>query len=278
MPTIQRILFPVDFSRQSLGAARYVEAFAGRFDAEVMLLHVVGNGERTLAEELQPQRKAELHAFLANELKYFTTHRLCTTGDAAEKIIETARDWHPDLVMMPTHGLGFYRRLLLGSVTAKVLHDLECPVWTDVHAENAPVLEQIACRKVLCAIDLGNQSPCVLRWGAFFAAEYQAELGIVHAVPALEASLTLRYADEEFNVAIAAEAKKRIAALQASVGTDGAVYIEPGDPAKAVVKIAVEQSADLLLIGRHAGAGVAGHLRQNAYAILRDSPCPVISV
>jgi len=68
MPTIKKILFPVDFSDSCLGAARYVEALAGRFEAEIMLLHVVGMGEHNLAEDLLPQRQALLDAFLADEL------------------------------------------------------------------------------------------------------------------------------------------------------------------------------------------------------------------
>ena len=91
MPLIKKILFPVDFSASCLGAARYVEAFAGRFEAEIMLFHVVGMGEGglTLAEELLPVRQAELNAFLADELKYFTTERLCVMGDdAAAEILK----------------------------------------------------------------------------------------------------------------------------------------------------------------------------------------------
>jgi hypothetical protein len=60
--------------------------------------------------------------------------------------------------MMPSYGLGFFRPSLLGSVTAKVLHDVGCPVWTSVHAEEAPPLERIGCTKVLCAIDLRERS------------------------------------------------------------------------------------------------------------------------
>jgi len=46
--------------------------------------------------------------------------------------------------MMPTHGLGGFRRFLLGSVTAKVLHDADCPVWTGVHLERAPHSKQLS--------------------------------------------------------------------------------------------------------------------------------------
>src|ERR1019366_3029392 len=119
MPQIKKILFPVDFSESCVGAARYVEFFAGQFQAEITLLHAVRMGEHSLAEELLPQRKAQLDAFLADELKYFTTQRVCVTEDPANAILETADSWKPDLLMLATHGLGYFRRHLLGSVTAK---------------------------------------------------------------------------------------------------------------------------------------------------------------
>jgi nucleotide-binding universal stress UspA family protein len=278
MPAIKKILFPVDFSKRSIGAARYVEAMAGRFEAEVMLLHVVSDGEHTLASELYGMRKAQLDAFLDDELKYYSVQKECVIGDAAEKIVEAARSWGPDLVMMPTYGLGHFRRLLLGSTTAKILHDLECPIWTDVHAEDAPDLENIVCRKILCAIGMDEQSNCLLGWSAYLAAEYQAELGIVHAVPAVEASAPARFLDQEFSAYLTAEARKRITGLLQTRGVKAATFIEAGEPATVAANVAKNFGADLLLIGRHAKGGLAGHLRQNAYAILRESPCPVVSI
>lgn len=281
MPQIKKILFPVDFSDQSIGAARYVEAFTGRFQAELMLLHVVSNGVYTAAGELFEARKAQLDNFLLDELKYYPTERLCVEGEIVEKIVETARLWRPDLIMMPTFGLGHYRPLLIGSTTAKILHDLDGPVWTDVHAEFAPPLEAVTCRRILCAIGLDDRSGCVLSWAAYLAREYQAELGIVHALPAIEAAPFARFLDEEFSASLAQDARERILALQDSVlegGVKPVVFIQPGDPAKVAAETARKFAADLLVIGRHAKAGLAGHLRQNAYAILRESPCPVLSV
>ena len=72
MSQIKKILFPVDFSASCQGAARYVEAFAGRFEAEIMLLHAVSMGEHNLAEELFPRCEAQLAAYLTDELKYYT--------------------------------------------------------------------------------------------------------------------------------------------------------------------------------------------------------------
>jgi nucleotide-binding universal stress UspA family protein len=273
MPQIKKILFPVDFSDSCVGAARYVEAFAGQFEAEIMLLHAVGMGERTLAEDRMPARKAQLDAFLATELKYFTTHRVCTiANDPAWAIAEGTRSWSPDLVMMPTHGLGFFRRYLPGSVTTKTLHDVQCPVWTSIHAEFSPPLEEIHCRRILCSIDFSERSRSILEWGAWLAIEYQASLGIVHATAATDPL------DAEHYRSVSAQATARIDALQATVGTAAEVFINPGKTNMVVRRAAEAFAADLLVIGRHESVGVVGDLFQNALAILRESPCPVISI
>ena len=62
---------------------------------------------------------------------------------------------------MPTHGYGIFRSMLLGSVTAKVLHDAACPVWTGVHVEETPP-NSAAFERILCAVDLTDKSipPC----------------------------------------------------------------------------------------------------------------------
>ena len=279
MPQIKKILFPVDFSDSCVGAARYVEAFAGQFEAEILLLHAVVMGEHTLAEERMPVKKAQLDAFLTTELKYFTTHRVCVIADdPARAIAEAARSWNPDLVMMPTHGLGFFRPSLLGSVTAKVLHDVDCPLWTSVHAELTPSLEEIHCHRILCSLDLSKCSRNILAWAAWLAGEYQASLGIVHATAATDALDAEHYLRDEFARYVSVQARARIGALQAEVGAVADVFINPGKPDLVVGRAAEEFAADLLVIGRHESVGVVGDLSQNALAILRGSPCPVISI
>lgn len=280
MPQIKKILFPVDFSESCIGAARYVEAFAGKFEAEIMLVHAVANGERTLAEELMPLRKKELDAFLADELKYYTTHRVCEVADDAAAVIgDEAREWGADLVMLPTHGLGFFRRHLLGSVTAKTLHDLDCPVWTSVHAETAPALEEIHCRRILYATALDPCSHVVLKWADWLAGQYDAKLGIAYAALPIDAAVASWELKEEFNRQVTEQVRTRIAELQAKAGTHATdLFVGPGRPADVVAAAVNDFGADLLVIGRHSGSGIAANLFQHAYGILRESPCPVISI
>ena len=271
---INKILFPVDFSESCRAAARHVEALAGRFEAEIMLLHIVTPGEHTLAEELLPMRRRELDDYLANELKYFTVQRVCEIGEKpAATIIEKAERWDPDLIMMPTHGLGTFTRLFLGSVTAEALRQLKCPVWTTVHAEVPVPLEDIHVRKVLCALDLSDRSPYVLEWAAALAAEYQACLGIVHATQPMPQPLISVGLENELNRSVAAQAREEIDRLRFTAGIQQTpVFIETGPPAEAIARAQKNFHADLLVIGRHQSGP------EDALAILRDSPCPVVSI
>lgn len=277
-PVVKRILFPVDFSKHCIGAAQYVRAFATQFGAEIMLLHVVDTGNYYYPEESQPHLQTDLIAFLREEFHNFQTVSYCIIGETETKIVEMARAWGSDLIMMPTHGLGRYRRFLLGSITAKVLHDAECPVWTDVHSQESPTPARIACQKVLCALDLGDRSQAVLEWADWLARERRAELRIVHASPVAEAAPAGKYLDREFAASCTAEARTRIAEIQGAAGTSAQVDMAQGKVSEVVTCAAKDWSADLLVIGRHNGSGLAGHLHQNAYSIIGESPCPVLSV
>ena len=259
---LKRILFPVDFSRRSHGAAAYVEALAGRFQAELILLHVVepATYNRTLAEEPRITRESFLNFFGA-DLDYLRVRTMVEHGEAARKIVECSVAEHADLIMMPTQGLGIYRRLILGSSVAKVLHDADCPVWTGVHLEDAPPLEKVHTERVLCAVDLKRPSARVLEWASQLAKEYQAELTLLHVT-----------AGPDPNAASA------LAELQRGVGSKARLEVRQGDPAKVVAEAARDLRADLLVIGRRAEIGLLGRLEVTAYSIVRDSPCPVVSV
>ena len=118
-----------------------------------------------------------------------------------------------------------------------------------------------------------------LQWADWLAKQYQAKLGIVHATAAIDTTVASLDIEEEFDRQVSTQAKARIDALQAEAGTTAhQVFINPGQPEAVVADAAREFAADLLVIGRHSGEGIAADLFQSAYAILREAPCPVISV
>jgi nucleotide-binding universal stress UspA family protein len=253
----KRILFPVDFSDHSVGAARYVETFAGRFDADLTMLHV---DWPQYNDPLPSGSKVDqLNGFLAKEFEYFRVRRIIVKGEPATVILDVARTEHSDLIMMPTLGMGAFRRFLLGSVTAKVLHDADCPVWTGVHLENAPPLEKIEIHNIVCAINLDNHARLVLKGASELADEYRAGLTVIHVTPDSHGAAPL-------------EEMLRSMKIKASI------VAEPGEVSQVVAGVAARVHADLLVIGRSPDPGMFGRLRTHAYPIIRQSPCPVISL
>jgi nucleotide-binding universal stress UspA family protein len=275
---IKRVLFPVDFSDHCRGAIGYAEAIAGRFNAELTLLHVMEpaayNG---IADDLRRIETAELEDWFGDDRRYFEIAYAVERGEAARQIARYACTHRSDLILMPTRGLGLYRRLTLGSNTAKVLHDAECPVWTGVHLEDAPPLGEIRFRRILCAVDLLETSSRVLDWANGFAQEYQAELTLAHVTTELETG-AVRYLNREYLAALKTRAAEALEELQQSAGLRVATVLPAGDPAKALRETALNLGADLLVIGRSNASGLLGRITKNSYSIVSHSPCPVVSV
>src|ERR1035437_7372099 len=87
---IRRILFPVDFSSRCRGAAAYVEGLAGRFEAEVILLHVIEATYNSTLEDLHGTRMENFENFFDKSLSHLLVKTLVEHGEAAQKIIECA--------------------------------------------------------------------------------------------------------------------------------------------------------------------------------------------
>ena len=271
---LKKILFPVDFSERCRGAIGYVEAMAGRFDAELILLHVVEPPSGTgVLEEMRGPTPESFDNFLGPDLKLFRAERVVTRGEGGAEIVALAHSRQVDLIMMPTKGLGAFRRLILGSTAAKVLHDADCPVWTGVHLETAPPLDAVATRRILCAVDLQPASDGVLTWAGGMAEEYQAELALLHVLP-----VPAGFMKPGQEMELRSQIQGLIDELQSRVGSQATVQIEFGEPAKIVADVAGSSRADLLVIGRKAEPGILGRLATTAYSIIQQSPCPVVSV
>ena len=290
MPSLARMLMPVDFSGRCRGGARYLQALAGRLGPEITLLHVLPPPHyefsalevgATVLSELYAARAAQarkdLDSLLTGELAGLNVKRILAEGDPARKIIEFAHGEGIDLILMPTHGYGPFRRLLLGSVTAKVLHDADCPVMTCIHLEEAPPVEPVSFHRLLVAMDLGPQSQRTLEWAAWVASATGASLALIHVTPSLEGR-SGEYFDPQWRENLARQATEEIDKLSRGVGAAPEVLIENGDAPGVICSAAQKLGADLLVIGRGSAAGVFGRLRTNAYAIIRQSPCPVVSV
>jgi nucleotide-binding universal stress UspA family protein len=284
---ITNILFPVAFSPSCVAMAAYVRRASAMYHARVSLLHVVDPASHSgfelysrspfeISEEHMVIGRERLSAFLAAEFPAETCPRIVTAGDAATEIAKTAREGRFDLIVMPTH-MGFFRRMLLGSTTAKVLDDADCPVLTSTHAETiAP--RPLEHREWLCAIGLSANADRTLRFASQGAAEVNSRLAIIYAIqggdPDITVQLDLR---EQLHQAEKQKAIERITEIQRAAGTNVPVRIAIGSVKEALVSTANESDADVLFVGRSPRSGQYGRLRDLTYALIRDSPFPVLS-
>jgi nucleotide-binding universal stress UspA family protein len=288
MALITKILYPVDFSLSCVAMAAYVKRAATLLGAKVSLVHVVDparyNGFElymrpmsVVSEEHLSFGRERLDSFLAADFPVAQCPRILALGDAATQIAQIARDGGFDLIVMPTHA-GRFRQMLLGSTAAKVLNDADCPVVTSRHAQTiAP--RPLEHREWLCAIGLSSDSERVLRYASQMATQERGKLSIIHAVQAGDTGMPIQLdLEEQAHSAARREASRRIADLQRVVGTEAQVRIAVGSIKEALLEATRQSDADVLVIGRSPRSGAHGRMRDLTYAMIRDSPYPVLSV
>jgi len=285
MLTINRIVLPVDFDfpEGSLHVGQQAAVLARHFHSSIVMLHVIVppsslaytlSGGYVPAQVLESARK-NLDEFLRPELEGIEVRRVLVEGDAAQAIVGITREEKAGLIMMPTHNYGALERLLLGSVTAKVLHDRECPVWTSAHVEDGPAGE-LAIRNVLCAIDLSEHSRNTICWAAQIAADFGAHLTLAHITAGVEMfGPGGAYVVPEFKEELTQYATEQIARIQQEMGTHADVFVGSGNVPEQLNLAAQKTNADVLVIGCRPASG---RLRASGYAIVRELRVPVLSV
>jgi len=288
---IRTILVPVLLADTSRHVLRQAAWLARRLDADVILLHVVPapcyqagllSGARAAAAD-------DLHALMVGDAQTeldetewpdfegIPVKRMLRRGDPADEIVKAARELNVGMILMSTHGHGAFYRFLLGSVAAKVLHEVECPVWTGVHLEEATASE-FSVRRILCSIDLSAHCHHTLELAASMAAALDAKLTLVHVTVGMEFYGPGGYqVDAVWKNEILGFANKAIASLQKHAGTDADVIIESGDATHLLNDAAKRSNADVLVIGHIPGRSHLGD-NGNGYGIISASLIPVLSV
>lgn len=294
MLNIKRILLPVDFPNASLRVVHQAATLAHHFHSEIVLLHVVtaqrhavgvpGDGpeiaSRDMLAKIVKEAEKNRDESLSPAVEGLAIRGVLGKGDPARAILQTAEVEKADLIMMPSHGLTF-DQFLQSSVTAKVLHGSECPVWTGAHLEeqespSTQPVQEFAIRNVLCAVDFGPRTHKAVSWAAQMAAEFGALLTLAHATASVEfLGPGGTYVDQKWKQQLVSDASQRMANLQQDIGIKADALIGSGDVPKVLREAAKRAKADLLVTGCYP---YGGNLRINGYAIICAVPIPVLSV
>lgn len=279
------ILFPVDFSEMSNVTASHVKGVTEATGAELTLLHVIpwlsawyGVTELRPAvpgdpdfRDMQEKGSAALEKF---QKKHFANIRCSATvrsGAVAETITDTATEIGAGLIMMPTRGLGRTRPFLIGSTTAKVLHDASCAIWTSPHLKKmAPFAPY---KHILCTVDRDDVPEGYLEEVAHLTSSFGCALTFVSAIP----SHIGGYGEEHPIRSLALEFPQAHIHEAPTPGECTSVT-GTGSVAEVVREIAEIQKVDLVIANRGHLQHPFGKFRSHIYEIVLASPCPVISL
>ena len=296
MIALEAILCPVDLSEISRGALDHAIALASQYSARLRVLEVVSHP--SLPPAVTPSAVAgltlDMRKALIEEIERFVEPALASgvptdvrleEGYVVAKILEESGSLPADLIVMGTHGRTGFDRLVLGSVTEKVLRKAECPVLTvppPRHAADTVV----RFHTILCAVDFSDPSTTGLEYAVSLAGHAAARLVLISVLdwPVTEMTTagvrrsTLDAFRREWETHAAEELRR--AATGATGGTMPAEdVVAIGKPSREILRVAASVGADLIVMGVHGrGSLERAMLGSTTHQVIRHATCPVLTV
>ncbi len=293
MPKLKTILCPTDWSEPSRVALRAAVKMARHEGAELLLLHVLPplGSVRGLAsvvpleQVIQDEARQKLDALIKECVPPgVRVQPLIRIGEEAEEIHSAALQ--ADVVVMSTHGRSGLARWAFGSVAETVLRESTCPIFvvgpagaTGAKSE-AGQNGRSSCfdfpyKQVLWPTDWSESSEQALDEAIAIAAHHGAQLLLLHVTEPLDLEPKEWWREQH------AEAQKHFHALcERKPGAQGARHlICHGVPATEILRAAVAEGADLIVMSSHGRTGwQRWDLGPVAQKVLRGVPCPVFLV
>jgi nucleotide-binding universal stress UspA family protein len=286
------ILFPTDFSKSSEAITDHAVGLAKAAGVKVWILSVVPQLEEwhgisesyfgpfsdsaILAFEkhrtnLEAERLKMLEHFQAKHFSSVESEVAVQSGGVADVIVDFAREKNVGLIMMPTRALGRRRQFLIGSTTAKVLHDAPCAVWTSPHPRELNSFRPY--RRIVLAIDYRSLSLPLLVRASEFAGLFGASLSVFSAIPIASDAGHQVVQKVKKELALALESQLAESKVKASI------CLLEGNPGEVICEVAEDiEKADLLITGRGRLDEAAGHVHSHNYEIIWNAPCPVMTL
>ena len=293
---IKRILCATDFSDFSNHAIPYGITLAREFKAKLYVSHVIDlssaaiYGEAVFAlEEQQSRMTSYAHKEMTRLMgqESLDWEPLITVGNPANEIARLAADKQVDLAIAASHGRSGLKRLILGSVTERLMRTLPCPLWVVRSPERGfatPANQAIQLKKILVGCDFSPDSSLASEYGLSLAQEFQADLHLAHVVepPLYDDLIKPSESREPFRQRLRTTVQEKLSAMvpeEARTWCNPVTALLAGQPHEELIKYAVVNDVDLIVLG------VRGHslvetlfVGSTTDRVLRKAPCPVLSV
>jgi nucleotide-binding universal stress UspA family protein len=294
MLKLERIICPVDFSEFSARAYRYGLSVAEHYGAKLVVQHVVElwrypsagfAASAALYDEFCQSvcegAKEQLREFVKHNTRdgiqpEFVVHE----GMAPDAILSFAQALKADGIVMGTHGQRGFDRLMLGSVTDRVMRKASCPVLVvrnaprDLMATDKEGRHVHRLRQILFCTDFSENSERALSWAISATEEYDAELTLLHVLE--EASSP---AKTEKAIAAATEQLDKLIPPESRKALKAKTVVRVGKPYRQIIQFAEEEQVDMVAMGvRGRGTLDLAVFGSTTYRLMQLGPCPVLAV
>ncbi|UCF90397.1 MAG: universal stress protein [Desulfobacterales bacterium] len=294
---LKSIICATDFSDFSNRTIPYGVALAKEFDARLYICHVIDLSSIAIYGEFQLDpvgQQERIKSYAYDQLEQLIGEQpvawepLITVGRTGEEIARLVEEKEVDLVISATRGRSGLKRIILGSVTERLMRTLTCPllvVHSPEHRFVDPVNQQIRLERILVGCDFSPDSSLAFQYGLSMAQEFQSELHLAHVMehPAYQHLLKPPSATEE---EIRQELRNHLTAkLNAMVPREARNWCSPqtslleGRPYEELSRYAEDHAIDMIILGVR-GHGLVKTLLVGSTTdrVVREAPCPVLSV
>jgi nucleotide-binding universal stress UspA family protein len=289
---VKSILCPIDFSDFSTAAYQYALSLAEYYKARLVALHVVELWKYPFADYAAQEAdyskvsramneggEVQLHRFMQEHPAGRLQPELAVRqGNAPNCILSFVQNENIDVIVMGTHGRRGLDRLVLGSTTDRVMRKAACPVLVVSDRSHKDLTTDPDGRhrlsRILYCTDFSNNSERARGYAISLAAEYGAELTLLHVaerIPDLaEAEAIVAKRTRELDKLISETERKNLNVRFA---------VKFGKPYEKIVRYATEAKSSLIIMTARGGDAVdRAVFGSTTYRVVQLGPCPVLAV
>ncbi len=294
---MKKILCATDFSDFSNYTIPYGVALAKEFGAKLYICHVIDLSSIAVYGEFQlnpVDQQNRIRKQAAEQLDEIIGEQpvqwepLITVGHTADEVSRLVDEKEIDLVIAATRGRSGLKRLILGSVTERLMRVLTCPllvVHSPEHKFVDSVNQKITLKKILVGCDFSPDSDLAFQHALSLAQEFEADLHLAYVIEP-SASSELLKPNKSLSKEIEQKLHLRLTEkLTAMVPQEARNWCMPqtrileGQPYAALGQYAKSNEVDMIVLGvRGHGIMKTLFLGSTTDRVARQAPCPVLSV
>lgn len=293
---LRRILYPVEFTTDVHHGLDAAAALARKFDGELILAHAISFPYPYMSQvaldfdidayyrEMEEVLKERLEKLLGGMADELSTRSMLMHGDPASAIVDAVDEHDVDLVVMPTHGRSGFQRLLVGSVTEKVVRLSPAPVLTIPPVEEE---REFHIERILVPTDFSDRSDKALGPAISVARAYDADILMLHVVTIGEADPANpdwgfpAVPEEHIGAAVKVAEEQLDSRIQETPDKVevGSKLVRGFDAAEEIVRVAAEEDIDLVVMSTHGHTGLMHVLLgSTAGKVIRHTDRPILTV